>query len=58
MPTPSRGCLVCQPRGAGHDDDCQHWCHGAGAEDWEWDAAELAGIGVMAGDPRGDGERE
>jgi hypothetical protein len=31
-----KGCPVCAPdhRG-GKGDDCDHWCHRAGAEDWD-----------------------
>ena len=33
----SKGCRVCQAwhDAGGADEDCGHWCHFAGAEDWE-----------------------
>lgn len=32
----SKACSTCRPQHAdGQGDDCDHWCHGAGAEDWE-----------------------
>lgn len=34
-----RACSVCRSQHTddGHGDECDHWCHGAGAEDWEVD---------------------